>query len=261
MALLHEERVTGTPFDTAGVTRGPDGIKRYDRLPGSLAHMLRDTVEGHPDREALAEAGRGRRRTYHELWDRAARVAGGLRAAGLQHGDRVALRLGNGVDWALAFFGAVLAGATVVPVNTRLTEDEVAYVVTDSGASYVIAPGDPLSDGPPLAVDGTGPDDPAAIFYTSGTAGFLRAPSPRMRTSCQTARTAGGSPAPPSMSRRCSATWTSGSPTSRFPSTSSSDPIRCPATQAGNCSNARYATKPSGAPPSANRVVGPGPQA
>src|ERR1039458_878581 len=167
-ALLHEERVMRTPFDTAGVTRGPDGIKRYDGLPSSLVHMLRDTVEGHPDREALAETGGGPRLTYRELWDRAARVAGGLRAAGLQRGDRVALRLGNGVDWVLGFFGAMLAGATVVPVNTRLTEDEVAYVVTDSGASYVIAPGDPLPDGPPLAIDDAGPDDPAAIFYTSG---------------------------------------------------------------------------------------------
>jgi long-chain acyl-CoA synthetase len=170
--LLHEERVMSTPFDTAGVTRGPDGIKRYDGLPGSLVHMLRDTVEGHPDREALAETGGGRRLTYRELWDEAARVAGGLRAAGVARGDRVALRLGNGVDWVLGFFGTVLAGAAVVPVNTRLTEDEVAYVVTDSGASYVIAPGDPLPDGPPLAVDDAGPDDPAAIFYTSGTTGF-----------------------------------------------------------------------------------------
>src|ERR1700726_2575294 len=120
------------PFDMTGVTRGPDGIKRYDRLPPSLVHMLRGTVERCPDTEALAETGGGPRLTYRELWDRAARVAGGLRAGGVQRGDRVALRLGNGVDWALAFFGAVLAGGVVVPVNTRLTEDEVAYVVTDS---------------------------------------------------------------------------------------------------------------------------------
>ena len=31
------------PFDATGVTRGPDGIKRYDRLPASLVHILRDT--------------------------------------------------------------------------------------------------------------------------------------------------------------------------------------------------------------------------
>ncbi len=160
------------PFDTAGVTRGTDGIKRYAGLPDSLVHMLRGVVEQHPGREALAETGGGPRLSYRELWDRAARVAGGLRAAGVQRGDRVALQLGNGVDWVLAFFGAALAGGVVVPVNTRLTPSEVAFVVSDSGAAYVFAPGEPLPDGDPLAIDDAGPDDAAAIFYTSGTTGF-----------------------------------------------------------------------------------------
>ncbi|MGE5291253.1 MAG: class I adenylate-forming enzyme family protein [Micromonosporaceae bacterium] len=160
------------PFDTAGVTRGPDGIKRYDGLPASLVHVLRDAVERHPGREAVAETGGGPRLTYRELWDKAARVAGGLRASGVRRGDRVALRLGNGADWVLAFFGAVLAGGVVVPVNTRLTEAEVGYVVSDSGAAYVVAPGEPLPDGDPLSAGDPGPGDPAAIFYTSGTTGF-----------------------------------------------------------------------------------------
>jgi acyl-CoA synthetase (AMP-forming)/AMP-acid ligase II len=160
------------PFDTAGVSRGPDGIKRYDGLPPSLVHTLRDTVRRDADREALAETGDGPRLTYAELWDRATRVAGGLRAAGVGRGHRVAIRLGNGIDWVLAFFGTVLAGGIVVPVNTRLTEDEVNYVVTDSGAAYVVAPGQPLPEGEPYVTDDPGPDDPAAIFYTSGTTGF-----------------------------------------------------------------------------------------
>ena len=160
------------PFDTTGVTRAPDGIKRYDRLPPSLIHTLRDTVGRDAGREALVETGDGPRLTYAELWDRAARVAGGLRAAGVGRGDRVAIRLGNGIDWVLAFFGTVLAGGIVVPVNTRLTEDEVSYVVTDSGAAYVVVPGQPLPEGEPYVTDDPGPDDPAAIFYTSGTTGF-----------------------------------------------------------------------------------------
>ncbi len=160
------------PFDTTGVTRGPDRIKRYDGLPPSLLHTLRDTVGRDARREALAETGDGPRLTYGEVWDRAARVAGGLRAAGVGRGDRVAIRLGNGVDWVLAFFGTILAGGIVVPVNTRLSEDEVSYVVTDSGASYVVVPGRPLPDGEPYVTGDPGPDDPAAIFYTSGTTGF-----------------------------------------------------------------------------------------
>jgi long-chain acyl-CoA synthetase len=158
------------PFDTAGITTGEDQIKRYEGLPANLVDMLRASVALAPSREAVAEPGTSL--TYQELWDAAARVAGGLRAAGVARGDRAAIRLGNGVDWILAFFGTVFAGAIVVPVNTRFTEDEAHYVIEDSGATYVFEPGGPLPDGPPLVVDDLGHQDPAAIFYTSGTTGF-----------------------------------------------------------------------------------------
>jgi acyl-CoA synthetase (AMP-forming)/AMP-acid ligase II len=159
------------PFDTSGVELGADGIKRYTGRPDSLVHMLRATVERDRDATAIVEVG-GESLTYGELWDRAARVAGGLRAAGVQRGDRAAILLGNGVDWVLAFWGAQLAGAVVVPVNTRFKESEVDYVIEDSGASYVFRPGEPLPDGEPETVDDLEPGDLAAIFYTSGTTGF-----------------------------------------------------------------------------------------
>ena len=162
----------GGIFDMTGVTRGPDGIKRYGGLPPNLVHMLRVAVERQGAAEAVVETGGGPRLSYASLWDRAGRVAGGLRALGVERGDRVAIRLGNGVDWVLAFFGAVLADAIVVPVNTRFTEEEATYVVTDSGAKYVFMPGAALPDGDSLAVDDQAPADPAAIFYTSGTTGF-----------------------------------------------------------------------------------------
>jgi long-chain acyl-CoA synthetase len=162
----------GGIFDMTGVTRGPDGVKRYQELPRNLVRMLRAQVEAQGAAEAVVETGAGPRLGYATLWDRAARVAGGLRALGVQRGDRVAIRLGNGVDWVLAFFGAVLADAIVVPVNTRFTESEADYVVTDSGAKYVFLPGAALPDGAPLAVDDAEHAGPAAIFYTSGTTGF-----------------------------------------------------------------------------------------
>jgi long-chain acyl-CoA synthetase len=159
------------PFPMDEVRRDDLGILRYTNLPDSLVAMLRDTVGRRADHEALVELG-GERLTYQQLWDRAARVAGGLRAAGVERGDRVAIRLPNGNDWALAFWGIQFAGAVVVPVNTRLTESEVDYVVTDSGARMVIEPGVALPDGDPLVVDDLLHPDLAAIFYTSGTTGF-----------------------------------------------------------------------------------------
>ena len=90
-----------------------------------------------------------------------------------ERGDRVAIRLPNGNDWAFAFYGIQLAGAVAVPVNTRFTESEVEYVVTDSGAEDRHRAGDPIS---PTASRWSSTisarRDLAAIFYTSGTTGF-----------------------------------------------------------------------------------------
>jgi long-chain acyl-CoA synthetase len=158
-------------FDTSGIERGADGIARYSDRPTSLVAMLRATVDRTPDAEAIVELG-GPRLTYRQLWDGAARVAGGLKAGGVGADDRVAIRLGNGADWVLAFWGAQLLGAVVVPVNTRFADAEVKYVLEDSGASYVFEDGPALPDGEPFVANGAQPDDVAAIFYTSGTTGF-----------------------------------------------------------------------------------------
>ncbi len=74
-------------------------------------------------------------------------MAGGLRDLGVRPGDRVANQLPNGTDWVLASWGTLLAGAVTVPVNTRFAAPEVEYVVSDSGATVVVAPGRPLPDG------------------------------------------------------------------------------------------------------------------
>jgi long-chain acyl-CoA synthetase len=159
------------PFDDTGVTRDQLGVKHYAELPSSVVAMLRSSVERDGDAEAVVVLD-GPRVSYSEVWDRCARVAGGLRAAGIDDGDRVAIRSGNGLDWVLAFFGTLMAGGVVVPVNTRFTDSEVAYVVEDSGASYVVEPGADLPDGPPYVAEGLKLTDLAAIFYTSGTTGF-----------------------------------------------------------------------------------------
>jgi acyl-CoA synthetase (AMP-forming)/AMP-acid ligase II len=159
------------PFDYSGVTRDADGVPRYETLPESLVEMLRVRVAATPNEMALVEID-GARLRYVEVWDAAARIAGGLRAQGIQRGDRVAIQLPNGVDWCLAFLGIQLAGAIAVPVNTRFSEAEAAYVIADSGARFSFLPNAPLPQGEPFAIEGLQRHDLAAIFYTSGTTGF-----------------------------------------------------------------------------------------
>ena len=123
-----------------------------------------------PEREAIVELG-GSRLTYQELWDRSSRVAGGLHEAGVVGGERVALTMGNGIDWCLAFFGTMMAGAVAVPVNTRLAPVERTYVLRDSGASLALRSGQPLPDGRPYVADWLTAESVACIIYTSGTTG------------------------------------------------------------------------------------------
>src|SRR4051812_17194274 len=110
--------------------------------------------------------------SYGELWERAKRVAGGLRARGVEPGDRVALRLPNGIPWVVAFFGAQIAGAVVVPVNLRFKDAEIEYVLDDSGSRFSFVPDEELPDGDPGEPGEPAAGDVAAIFYTSGTTGF-----------------------------------------------------------------------------------------
>ncbi|MFP1151719.1 class I adenylate-forming enzyme family protein [Mycobacterium sherrisii] len=158
------------PFSTAGVSRDRDGIPRYDEVPATLLDMLAEHVASHPDREAVVEVGAGRL-TYRQLWDRAARVAGGLRAAGVRPGDRVAVRYPAGIEWVLAFWGAVMAGGVVVAVNTRSARPEVEFVLSDAGARVDLAPGTSLPDDRPFVTERHARADTAALFYTSGTTG------------------------------------------------------------------------------------------
>ena len=160
-----------TPFDMSGVERSDAGVLRYTGMPESLLHMFRDAVARTPGRECIVVLG-GERVTYQQVWDRATRVAGGLVEAGVRPGDRVANRYGNSLEWCLAFWGTIMAGGVVVPVNARFSDAEVDYVVTDSGSSYVFQPDAALPDGASVVLDTIDQKSLAAIFYTSGTTGF-----------------------------------------------------------------------------------------
>ncbi|WP_024441242.1 class I adenylate-forming enzyme family protein [Mycobacterium sp. UM_WGJ] len=160
----------GNPFPATGVTRDHNGVAHYQQLPATLLDVLAEQAEQRPDSEAVVELA-GDRLTYRQLWQRAARVSGGLRGDGLARGDRVALRYPAGLDWVLAFWGTLMAGGIPVAVNTRSAAPEVDFILTDAGVRVDLAPGAALPDGPPYVVDGLEAGDTAALFYTSGTTG------------------------------------------------------------------------------------------
>jgi acyl-CoA synthetase (AMP-forming)/AMP-acid ligase II len=99
----------------------------------TLADIVRDHARARPRAPALAmdEA----ILTYEDLDRRANRVANGLVAAGVQPGARIALLAKNGLEFFELLFGAIKAGAVLVPVNFRLAPPEVAYVVNDAQAA------------------------------------------------------------------------------------------------------------------------------
>jgi fatty-acyl-CoA synthase/long-chain acyl-CoA synthetase len=181
----------------------------------SLPDHLRTVAGRFPDRPALrvalgedSAAPAFSTMTYAEWEGRSNAVARGLVGAGIKRGDRVALFVGNdcAAVYQVAYFAVLKAGAVAVPVNPRVARRELEHMVSDSGATAIVAgPGelDRARALPPLSADGkrilvlgpgatepgeyewaalvegdrsefqseVGPDDIADILYTSGTTG------------------------------------------------------------------------------------------
>jgi fatty-acyl-CoA synthase len=101
-------------------------------MSDQLARHARRT----PEVPALRFDGAGR--SYGELDERVTRLARALADRGVGTGDRIAVLALNGMEAWEAYLAGVRLGAIVVPVNFRLVADEVAYVLTDSGATALV---------------------------------------------------------------------------------------------------------------------------
>src|ERR1700716_351367 len=77
------------------------------------------------------------RYTWRELRARARRMASAFRRAGLKKDDRIAILALNSEPMLLAHFGVPQAGGILVAINTRLSVDEIAYIVEHSGSTMV----------------------------------------------------------------------------------------------------------------------------
>ncbi|MFO8034266.1 MAG: AMP-binding protein [Candidatus Bipolaricaulota bacterium] len=111
----------------------PAGVKVS---PGALWTLLDGAAESFPRRAALRFYGAAL--CYAELKEKADAFAAALGELGVKKGDRVALYLLNSPQFVIAYFGAVKAGAVVVPVSPAYSSSELAFQLKDSGSSYVV---------------------------------------------------------------------------------------------------------------------------
>jgi long-chain acyl-CoA synthetase len=175
-------------------------VEAFVDRPASIWAMVEQAAARNGDGEALVCG--GRRLTWRDVAHAAIRIGGGFRKLGLQPGDRVALLLGNRIEFALALFAAAHRGLVTVLLSTRQQKPEIAYVLADCGArlliheaglaerlpdprdvfdlAHRIAVDDDVSvsrfsglveDVAPPPATAVGEEDTAMILYTSGTTG------------------------------------------------------------------------------------------
>ena len=175
-------------------------VLAFAERPKSIWEMVASAVSRNPDGEALICG--ERRMNWRDVAQASARIATGLREKGLERGDRIALLLGNRIEFPLAVFAAAQLGLVTVLLSTRQQTPEIAYVLSDCGAKLLIheaALADRLPDAADvpdlkhrIAVDdearlspfaeladraplqqamAVGEEDTAMILYTSGTTG------------------------------------------------------------------------------------------
>lgn len=164
----------------------------------NLATWVQRHAKESPGSPAIAN-GLETHSTWAEFHGVVSAVGTGLRTInGLQTGDRVAIVMSNRPEYLESMFGAWYAGLVAVPVNARLHREEISYILGHSGArvvitddvhaddvvslvgevatleSAVIAPGSQWTElcaARATTIVERGPDDPAWLFYTSGTTG------------------------------------------------------------------------------------------
>ena len=106
----------------------------------TLKELLAQSVQQRGDGVALRYKQQERWHTvsYHEFLTHVRHVAEVLGRYNINRGDRVAILSENSPEWPEIYFGIVGLGATAVPVDVKLQEQEVAHILRDSGARLLM---------------------------------------------------------------------------------------------------------------------------
>lgn len=162
--------------------------------PFNLAAHVMGGADADPDKIALAilRLSGAERWSYARLRSAILGTGTGLLRAGLSPGDRVLMRLGNTVDFPIAYLGAIAVGLVPIPTSSQLTAHEVAKILETTGPALILRDGEiacpdteipvldvpalhAMRDLPPAEWHMGDPERLAYIIYTSGTSGTPRA--------------------------------------------------------------------------------------
>ncbi|MFT4054843.1 MAG: FadD3 family acyl-CoA ligase [Novosphingobium sp.] len=106
--------------------------------PPTIPHAAQAASERWPNATGLIEGARSW--TFAQLWTDARAAASAMLASGIARGDRVAIWAPNIREWVLAALGAQIAGAAIVPLNTRFKGQEAADILRRSRAKMLFVP-------------------------------------------------------------------------------------------------------------------------
>jgi acyl-CoA synthetase (AMP-forming)/AMP-acid ligase II len=111
-------------------------VRCFAERPRSVYALLEQAVARRPDGEAVISG--AERLTWRDVSRRADALAAGLSGRGIGRGDRVALLLGNRVEFVIATFALARLAAVVVPMSIRSQQPEVVYALENCGAAGVV---------------------------------------------------------------------------------------------------------------------------
>ena len=105
----------------------------------SLDHLIERNARQYGERTAVLFE--DQRVTHQQFRARTTRLASGLSAAGVTQGDRVAILAQNRLEYLDLYGAAARIGAVIVPINWRLTPDEILHCITDTSPVMVLTDG------------------------------------------------------------------------------------------------------------------------